>query len=52
MPIRGLLIKHVEFMGLIKRYARSFIGCYPSFSEGQIVFTQPRPTAAISIAEI
>ena len=33
-PIHGLPIKYVEFMGLVKRYAESFIGCYPNFNEG------------------
>ena len=32
--IHGLSLKHVEFMGLIKRYAKSITGCYPNISEG------------------
>ena len=32
--IHGLSVKHVEFMGLIKRYAKSIIGCYPNIGEG------------------
>ena len=44
-PIHGLPVKHVEFMGLAKRYTEPFIGCYPNISEGQIVFTQSRPQA-------
>ena len=46
-PIHGISINYVEFMDLIKRYARTFIRCYPNISEHQIVFTQPRPIAAI-----
>lgn len=42
-PIHGLSIKHVKFMGQIKRYAGSFIGCYPNISDDPIAFTQPRP---------
>ncbi len=33
-PIHGLPVKKVEFMGLVKRYAESFIGCYPNIGEG------------------
>jgi len=32
--IHGLSFKHVEFMGLLKPYAKSIVGCYPNIGEG------------------
>ena len=50
-PIHGSSIKHLEFMGLIKRYARPFIECHPNINEREIVFTYPRPTAELEKIE-